>query len=54
MNDKELHRASRFLSLVLRHDPARAGLTLDPQGWTGTDALVSGCRRAGLRLTPKG
>ncbi|GHC92611.1 putative RNA 2'-phosphotransferase [Nocardiopsis terrae] len=54
MNDKELHRASRFLALVLRHDPARAGLTLDPQGWTGTDALVSGCRRAGLRLTPEG
>lgn len=53
MNDKELHRASRFLSLVLRHDPAEAGITLDPHGWVEVETLLSGCRRAGHPLTPE-
>ncbi|WP_017590772.1 RNA 2'-phosphotransferase [Nocardiopsis ganjiahuensis] len=53
MNNKEIVRASKFLSLVLRHDPARAGITLDPHGWVGVDELLSGCRRAGRPLTPE-
>ncbi|WP_017584005.1 RNA 2'-phosphotransferase [Nocardiopsis valliformis] len=54
MNNKEIVRASKFLSLVLRHDPARAGIRLAPQGWVEVDALVSGCRRAEVPLTPEG
>lgn len=54
MNNKDLHRASRFLSLVLRHDPAKAGITLDPHGWVEVDTLLAGCRRAGHALTPEG
>ncbi|MDX2092532.1 MAG: RNA 2'-phosphotransferase [Kofleriaceae bacterium] len=34
-------RISKFLSLVLRHDPARIGITLDDAGWTDVDALLA-------------
>lgn len=33
-------RISKFLSLVLRHDPARIGITLDEAGWTDVEALL--------------
>ena len=38
---------SRFLSLVLRHQPEVIGLTLDPQGWADIDTLIalSGSKR---------
>ncbi|WP_116247680.1 RNA 2'-phosphotransferase [Nocardiopsis sp. FIRDI 009] len=51
MDSKRRVRTSRFLSLVLRHDPARAGITLDPQGWADIRALLDGCRSAGHRVT---
>jgi putative RNA 2'-phosphotransferase len=44
-------RASKFLSLILRHEPARAGLVLDEQGWVEVDALLAGCNQAGRSLT---
>lgn len=37
-----LTRASRFLSLVLRHKPDAAGVTLDEHGWADVDALLRG------------
>jgi putative RNA 2'-phosphotransferase len=37
-------RLSKLLSLVLRHDPSVAGLTLDPGGWVDPDELVAGLR----------
>ncbi len=48
---KDLVRISRFLSLVLRHDPARIGLELDREGWASVDDLVERSRLAGLNLT---
>jgi putative RNA 2'-phosphotransferase len=44
-------RISKFLSLVLRHDPARIGITLDEAGWTGVDALVAAAAAHGVPLT---
>lgn len=41
----------RFLSLVLRHNPSAAFLTLDEHGWADVDALLAGCQRAGKSLT---
>ncbi len=41
----------RFLSLVLRHNPAAAGIRLDPHGWADVDALLAGCAKAGKPLT---
>ncbi|HVK09468.1 MAG TPA: RNA 2'-phosphotransferase [Gemmataceae bacterium] len=51
MNDKRRIRVSKFLSKHLRHDPEAIGLTLDAGGWTAVDALLDGCRRAGLTIT---
>jgi putative RNA 2'-phosphotransferase len=44
-------RTSKFLSLVLRHDPARIGITLDEAGWTDVDALLAAAAAHGVRLT---
>ncbi len=44
-------RASKFLSLVLRHDPARIGLTLDAQGWADVDDLLQKANAASVPLT---
>ena len=48
--DPALRRASKFLSLVLRHDPARVGLALDGGGWVAVDDLLSAMTGAGLAL----
>lgn len=40
-------RLGRFLSLVLRHEPQAAGITLDEHGWADVEALLSGVRAAG-------
>ena len=47
----ELTRASKFLSLVLRHRPEAAGITLDTNGWAEIDALLAGARAANVPLT---
>ena len=51
MNDKQRTRVSKFLSKHLRHDPGGIGLTLEAGGWVTVDALLEGCRRAGVPLT---
>jgi putative RNA 2'-phosphotransferase len=40
MTDKERTRISKFLSLVLRHEPERIGHTLDNAGWAAVDDLI--------------
>ena len=49
--NKNLKHKSKFLSLVLRHQPEVAGLALDEAGWTPVDALLVGCARAGTPIT---
>ena len=44
-------RKSKFLSLVLRHEPERIGIRLDEAGWVSVDELLEGCRRAGQVMT---
>jgi len=44
-------KASRFMALVLRHNPAKAGLTLTPDGWCDVAELLRGLRIAGHRLS---
>jgi putative RNA 2'-phosphotransferase len=41
---------SKFLSLVLRHQPQAAGLQLDPQGWVEVDQLLAQFQRRGWPL----
>jgi len=48
MNDKTI---SKFLSLVLRHQPEMIGLTLDSAGWTDLSELVTKARAHGKAIT---
>src|SRR5215207_8492537 len=48
--DPQLVRISKFLSLVLRHDPGKIGLTLDATGWADVGALLDGAARAGVQI----
>jgi len=45
--DKDLTRCSKYLSKVLRHDPASAGITLDEAGWVEIDTLLAGAHEHG-------
>src|SRR5688500_1511458 len=49
--DAQLVRFSKFLSLVLRHQPQKYGLTLDEHGWAQIDDLILVSNRAGVALT---
>ena len=40
-------RLSVFLSLVLRHQPEAAGITLDEHGWADVEALIQGISGTG-------
>jgi putative RNA 2'-phosphotransferase len=51
MDAKTLTRRSKFLSLVLRHQPELVGIALDPAGWVDIDELVDRCRAHGHPLT---
>ncbi len=44
-------RLSKFLSLVLRHEPWKIGLELDAAGWVEVDALLAACGRHRVTLT---
>jgi putative RNA 2'-phosphotransferase len=48
MNDLSL---SKFLSLVLRHEPERLGLTLDSAGWVDVGQLLEACCKQKIPLT---
>ncbi len=43
-----IKRASKFMSLVLRHQPEQIGLHLDAQGWANIDELLQKLARHGL------
>jgi putative RNA 2'-phosphotransferase len=51
MTDKERIRTSKFLSLVLRHEPERVGLKLADAGWVGVDELLQAVNTNGVTLT---
>lgn len=44
-------KISKFLSLVLRHQPSKIGLTLDSAGWVGVVELLAACKAHGVALT---
>ena len=48
---QQLVRTSRFLSLVLRHDPGRIGIELDENGWTPVSSLLEKMAAAGRRIS---
>lgn len=44
-------RVSKFMALVLRHDPAAADLVLDGEGWAPVAALLRGLAAQGFAVT---
>ena len=51
MTEKEIIRTSKFLSLILRHEPQRVGLALDPAGWVDVRDLLEAVNRNGVALS---
>jgi putative RNA 2'-phosphotransferase len=51
VNHKETIKTSKFLSLILRHEPERVGLKLDSAGWVSVDELLAAVNRHGVPLT---
>lgn len=51
MKPEQTTRYSRFLSLVLRHQPQSAFISLDAHGWVDIQLLLAGCARAGKAMT---
>lgn len=51
MDEKRTVKVSKFLSLVLRHQPEAVGLTLDAGGWVDVDELMAACARKGRRFS---
>lgn len=51
MTEKEIVKTSKFLSLILRHEPERAGLKLGEAGWVSVDELLQAVNSHGVTLT---
>jgi len=47
----DLFKMSKFLSLVLRHQPEKIGLALDANGWADVEDLIRLANHHGTRLT---
>ena len=50
ISDKELTRISKFLSFVLRHQPAAIGIQLDQNGWADVKDLIQKANDHGIRF----
>jgi putative RNA 2'-phosphotransferase len=48
---KSLTSTSKFLSLVLRHQPEMIGMQLDAEGWLPIDELIENANRQGKQLS---
>lgn len=51
MKRVSLKSVSKFLSLVLRHDPGVIGVELDSEGWLSVDALVKNANAQGTQIS---
>ena len=50
INEKQATHISKFLSLVLRHQPETIGIELDQNGWTDVDTLLKKSNDYGIKL----
>ncbi|MCM8529004.1 MAG: RNA 2'-phosphotransferase [Lentisphaeraceae bacterium] len=44
---RNLKSISKFMSLILRHDPGRVGIELDNEGWVEVAVLIDAMNKAG-------
>ncbi len=54
LTKSEVIRISKFLSLILRHQPQTIGIQLDPNGWVAVEELISKVNQKGIRLDGEG
>jgi putative RNA 2'-phosphotransferase len=50
ISDKQITHISKFLSLVLRHQPETIGIQLDQNGWTSIDDLLEKAGNYGMNF----
>jgi len=50
ISEKEITHLSKFLSLILRHQPEAIGIELDQNGWTDVDILIEKANINGIEL----
>lgn len=50
ISDKQITYISKFLSLVLRHQPETIGIQLDQNGWTAVDDLLEKSNNYGIKF----
>jgi putative RNA 2'-phosphotransferase len=48
--NSEVVRISKFLSQILRHQPGKIGLTLDPNGWADVTELLEKSAQKGMKF----
>lgn len=53
MNDVEKKKVSKFLSLILRHQPETIQLKLDEKGWASVEELRTKSSKKGIHFTLK-
>ena len=51
MDEKSRTAVSKFLSFVLRHEPAAVGIALDSGGWVEVGVLLDACAQHGHSLS---
>ena len=51
MNENRQRRISKFLSLILRHQPEKVGLKLEADGWVLVADLIAGCAKNGFAIS---
>jgi putative RNA 2'-phosphotransferase len=51
MEERSRRSLSKFLSLILRHQPDKVGIQLDPQGWVEIEELLSACAKHGKKIS---
>ncbi len=51
MDEKKKKKISKFLSLILRHQPEVVGLMLEENGWVEVDKLIKACADYGKSFT---
>lgn len=47
---REIDKLSVFISLILRHKPDVAGVTLDEHGWANVEELINGINNTGRKI----
>ncbi|MGN6163703.1 MAG: RNA 2'-phosphotransferase [Flavisolibacter sp.] len=50
ISDKQITHISKFLSLVLRHQPETIGIQLDQSGWTDITELIEKANNYGIKF----